>query len=120
MPVPHGRALSGAAAPTKRLLESPARIWRLFPYRNGEVTRMLMQTIFRTARTLARNPGFAAVVIFTLALGVGANTPMFNVVNAILLPPLPARDPKNFLVLTPHPPAKDLFSNTPLPPLYYF
>jgi len=76
---------------------------------------MLMQTIFRTARTLARNPGFAAIVILTLALGVGANTAMFSVVNAILLRPLPVRDAKNLVVVAEQRRGKDVFSNLSYP-----
>src|SRR5437868_14495060 len=48
-------------------------------------------------RTLLRTRGFAAVVIATLALGIGANTAIFSVVNGILLRPLPFPRPEQLL-----------------------
>lgn len=70
--------------------------------------RDLAQDLRHSFRLIARSPSFTAVVIVTLALGIGATTAIFSVLYAVLLRPLPYQDPDRLAMLWTERPAQDI------------
>jgi putative ABC transport system permease protein len=67
--------------------------------RTGVSMDTVMQDIRYAVRTLSRNLAFSSVVVLTLALGIGATTAIFTIVNGVLLKPLPYPEPDRLLML---------------------
>ena len=71
------------------------------PPRQGDgLMRHLLRDIRYGARVLLRRPGFTAVAVITLALGIGANTAIFTVTHALLMKPLPYDQPDRIVIVT--------------------
>src|SRR5437879_2229239 len=72
----------------------------------------VVEDVLYGLRMLRKNPGFAATAILTLALGIGANTAIFSVVDAILLRPLPYREPDRLVRIWESSPKCDVVRNS--------
>jgi putative ABC transport system permease protein len=68
--------------------------------RHGAWLEEIAQDVRHAFRTAAKNPGFTAIIVLTLALGIGANTAIFSLVDALMLRWLPVRDPQDLVQVT--------------------
>ena len=85
-------------APRRRRPRKALAAWHVFRF--GQNRDPMWHDLKLAVRSIRARPGFAAVVIATLALGIGANTAIFSVVDAVVLRPPPYRDPESLFYIS--------------------
>jgi putative ABC transport system permease protein len=117
--IARGMTSEDARYAARRKLGNPTQI-REEIYRMNSLTfiESLWQDVRCGLRMLRKNAGFATVAILTLALGIGANTAIFSVINGVLLSPLPYNDPDRIVLVLESNPTRGFPQFSVSPPNY--
>src|SRR5579863_3841479 len=96
-PLPEARRIARLSLGGAEQIREAVHDQRAVPFLDS-----LWQDVRYGARTLRKSPGFTAIAVLTLALGIGANTAIFTMTNGLMLRTLPVRDPGNLVELLHH------------------